>query len=125
MASVLDSSAVLALLKQEPGWEQVLAGLQQSVISSVNQAEVLRVLVRGGASPTDARRALVRLHLPIIAFDSADAVEAAEVAQIAPELSLGDCACLALARARSADQVLTADRAWGHADFGVRVILIR
>jgi PIN domain nuclease of toxin-antitoxin system len=103
----------------------VLAALGDSVISSLNAAEVLRVLVRSGASPADAKRAFARLHLPVIAFDYDDAAEAVEVARLAPELSLGDCACLALARRRGAAEVLTADRAWTTCDFGVPLTLIR
>lgn len=125
MHSVLDSSAILALLHQEPGGRAVLPFLSNAVISSVNAAEVLRVLVRSGASLPDAKRAFARLHLTVIAFQPDDAAAAVEVAQLAPELSLADCACLALARLRKASEVVTADRIWTKFDFGVTVKLIR
>jgi len=115
----------LALLHQEPGGRAVLPLLADAIISSVNAAEVLRVLVRSGASLADAKRAFARLHLTVIAFQPDDAAAAVEVAQLAPELSLADCACLALARLRRASGVVTADRIWTRFDFGVPVKLIR
>ena len=124
MAKVLDSSAILALLQNEPGSEVVLSALSDSEVSSVNAAEVLRVLVRRGASIGDARRIFARLHVPVSPFDYDQAAKAAEVGTLAPHLSLGDCACLALANLRSVE-VLTADRSWSAVDFGVPVVLIR
>ena len=41
MAKVFDSSAVLAFLYEEPGWEKVLPDLPGGVMSAVNAAEVL------------------------------------------------------------------------------------
>jgi PIN domain nuclease of toxin-antitoxin system len=125
VAKVLDSSAVLAVLGQEPGWARVIAALEDSMMSSLNAAEVLRVLVREGVSVLDAGRAFRRLHLVVIPFGMEDAEEVAEISRIAPELSLGDCACIALARVREAEAVLTGDRAWARFELGVRITLIR
>jgi PIN domain nuclease of toxin-antitoxin system len=121
----LDSSAVLALLLRAKGAEVVLDDLAAGSISSVNAAEVLRVLARSGLAPADARRAFARLQLAVIPFDYDQALEAATVAQRAPHLSLGDCACLALARHLHAAEVLTADKAWAKIDCGARVKLLR
>ena len=41
MAKVFDSSAALAFLYEEPGWEKVLPDLPGGVMSAVNAAEVL------------------------------------------------------------------------------------
>ena len=41
--SVLDSSAFLAMLKTEPGWDRVVVALPTAAISSVNAAEVYSV----------------------------------------------------------------------------------
>lgn len=94
-------------------------------IGSVNAAEVLRVLARDFGGPEEAVVVLSTLKLPVVDFTAADAVEAARVSQVAPELSLGDCACLAVAKRRGADAVLTADRIWARHDFGVPVTLLR
>jgi ribonuclease VapC len=125
MVKVLDSSAVLALLQNEPGSNVVLSALSDAVMSSLNAAEVLRVLVRGGASSRDAKRIFARLNVPVAPFDYEQASEVLEVSILAPYLSLGDCACLALARLKSAGQVLTADRVWKSTNFGVPVVFIR
>jgi ribonuclease VapC len=125
MVKVLDSSAALALLQNEPGSDLVFSALDDALMSSLNVAEVLRVLVRSGASSSDAKRIFARLQVPVSAFDYEQAVEALEIGILAPQLSLGDCACLALARLRSAAEVLTADRVWKSTNFGVPVVLIR
>lgn len=125
MSTVLDSSAVLALLQAESGSETVLRALPDALISAVNVAEILRVLVRSGVAPTEARRAFDRLHLTIVPFGPEHAEECMEVARHAPSLSLGDCACLALARLAHASEVITADREWTRHRLGVKVTLVR
>jgi PIN domain nuclease of toxin-antitoxin system len=125
MAKVLDSSALLAVLQHEPGGERVLAQLEDCIISSVNAAEVLRVSMRNGVKPADARRSFLRFQLPVLPFGYDDASVVAEIALVTPHLSFGDCACIALARRESASEVLTADRAWAGSKFGVKIILIR
>lgn len=124
MPIVLDSSAVLALLNGERGADGVLAALGESIVSAVNAAEVLRVLVKKGATPADGRRVLARLHLQTVEFTGEDLAAVAEITQRAPQLSLGDCACLALGKRLGAG-VLTADRAWASVDLEIAVRLIR
>lgn len=125
MASVLDSSAVLAVLFEEPGAHVVAATIGDAVVSSVNFAEIIRVAMRKGSDANGARVSFSQLNLPVWPFGYAEAGEAAGIWELAPHLSLGDCACIALARSQSAEEVLTADRAWAGIDFGVPVRLIR
>ena len=125
MVSVLDSSAALAVLFAERGQEVVMPVLDGALISSVNASEVLRVLQRRGSGAADARTVFRELKLRVLAFDFDDAAAAAEIGDTTPYLSFGDCACIALARRESADQVLTADRIWAETDLGVKVRLIR
>ena len=90
MTKVLDASAVLALLRRERGFAQVTAALPQAVMSAVNAAEVMRVLVRAGASPIDARRAFARLHLSVIPVSEQDVATVAEMAKLTPdEIAVG------------------------------------
>jgi ribonuclease VapC len=124
MTRILDTSAVLALLRHERGSAQVAAALPEALMSAVNAAELMRVLVRGGASPADARRVFARLDLSVIPFSEQDVPAVAEMANLTPRLSLGDCACLALGK-RMGTEVLTADRAWASLELGVPVRLIR
>ncbi len=123
---VLDASAVLAVLKREPGAERVRAVLDRAAIGAVNAAEVQSKLVDLGLS-RDAAEARIRfLGCPILAFSEDQAIEAGSmIAQTRRlGLSLGDRACLALAIDRKA-AVYTTDRAWTSLPLGIQVEVIR
>jgi len=110
---VLDASALLALLQQEPGAARVAEVLPDAWISAVNLSEVVAKLIDHGV-PTDALiPALGQLGLKVHAFDGEAAIRAGElrVATRAFGLSLGDRACLTLAQALGA-VAMTADRMW-------------
>lgn len=110
---VLDASALLALLHNEPGWERVAAVLGSCVISSVNYSETISKLIERGMGESEARKALNYVQCEVIGFTEADAWETARLRAEtkAAGLSLGDRACLGLAR-RLELPVLTTDRAW-------------
>lgn len=123
--AVLDSSAVLALLLLEPGHERVLAILPGALISSVNVAEVLTKLCERGVPLSEALIAFHRAGAEVIDFDESQAILAAELREQtrALGLSLGDRACLALAKLKGLE-VFTADQAWAKLD-DHKVVLIR
>ncbi len=123
---VADASAVLAMLDREPGHQRVAAELPSTVMSAVNLAEVVTGLINKGFPAAEARRATVSLDIETIALDSdlALAVGTLREATRSHGLSLGDRACLALARHLNLP-ALTADRAWVNLDIGVEVRLIR
>lgn len=125
---VLDASAVLALLLQEPGNEVAGDALRDGVVSVVNFAEAAAVLARRGGTPAETQGplALISGHVIPADIDQALAAGLMETVTRAIGLSLGDRFCLALARRLGATAV-TADRAWlGIADaVGVEVRLIR
>ena len=112
---LLDTSAVLGYLQQEPGWEivasEILAG--HASICVVNQTEVLSKLCDKGMSWPDAQKAFSKLALLAEPFTADTALEAARLRPLTREhgLSLGDRACLAAARLRQC-AVLTGDRDW-------------
>lgn len=111
---VLDASAVIAFVRDEPGASVVRAALdQRCVISAVNLAEVLTKMQDKGATPEQSEYAARVLDLELADFDTAAAQTCARLraATRAQGLSLGDRACLALARHLNAP-VLTADRPW-------------
>jgi len=125
-AVVLDASALLALLFAEPGAETVADAIAAAaVIGAVNLSEVATVLVRHQQDPAELL-APVRAQLPVEPFTDQDAIAAAALyPQTASRgLSLGDRACLALAR-RLRGPALTAEQAWTQLDIGVDVQLIR
>jgi PIN domain nuclease of toxin-antitoxin system len=124
--AVLDASALLALLNQEEGAERVAPFVADAVISTVNLAEVITRLALAGMPETAIRETLAFLPLESVPFDVGQAIE---VGLLAPTtkpsgLSLGDRACLVLARRLNAT-VVTADQAWVDIDAGVAVELIR
>lgn len=122
---VLDSSAVLALLLNESGSAAVAAVLPGAWLSSVNLAEVVSKLGDRGMPAKDAREAVEALGAQIADFDIEQACLAGELrtATRAAGLSLGDRACLALARIQGV-AALTADTAWATLS-GFDVTLIR
>jgi ribonuclease VapC len=122
----LDASALIALLFREPGHERVSAQIDAACISSVNLVEVIARLLRSGIGMDESSRMIARVGIEAVALEPA---AARDVAMLIAEtrsagLSLGDCACLALAKARDIP-ALTTDRAWAKLDIGVEVELIR
>jgi PIN domain nuclease of toxin-antitoxin system len=110
---VLDSSAILALINLEKGHEKVQATLPQASISSVNLAEVLSKFAERNLSVEESYEDLMQLGLRVVDFDSEQAQKTADLRPATRHLglSLGDRACLALAKSLKATAV-TADRAW-------------
>ncbi len=116
---VLDASALLAYLRDEPGAEvvaEVVAG--GATISAVNLTEVLSRAADRGADPVRLADELTRGGLlagavAVEPFTAGDAIEAARLRPLTRQagLSLAGRACLALARRLQA-ATLTADRAW-------------
>lgn len=110
---VLDSSAILAVLNQEPGADKAIAYFPDSVVSSVNAAEVLTKLIENSNDIEIAKKAFELLQLTVVDFETVHAEKAAELRPLTKNLglSLGDRSCLALAIQAKATAV-TADKAW-------------
>ena len=124
--SVLDSSAVLAVLFGEDGAENAIPHLTAGCISTVNVAEVVTRAIKVGASFEAVRDFLSRLGLEVVPFDLQNALTAGSLQPLAGphNLSLGDRACLALGLT-AGRSVVTADRRWANVPLGVAIILIR
>lgn len=120
---VLDASAVLALLQNEPGADHVWQYVPGARLSAVNAAEVVAKLVDAGSAAEEAGELLDRLGAEILPFDAGDVVPLARIRHGSRALSLGDRACLALAL-RLAVPAVTADRAWSGLQTGVEIQLI-
>ena len=125
-SAVLDASALLAFLHQEPGGEKVVSVLSRCVISAVNLAETYSQLARQGAALQAASHQIQRLQIPIIPFDNGQAMLTASLHNITrgQGLSLGDCVCLALGMSQKAI-VVTADRRWTALPIDVEIVQIR
>ena len=119
---LLDSSAILALLQRERGWERIVEVLPASSISAVNYAEVWKKLIDGGIPKPDVQSVLSALHLNVIPFGPAEAAWSVDF--IHPGVSLADRACLGTAR-HTGLPVLTGDRLWLEIRQTVEVELFR
>ncbi len=123
---VLDSSAVLALLSLEVGYQRVAELLDRSVISSVNLAETINKLAQK-ASADEVRQLLRPLELQIEDWSEDLAYRSAEFTRFNKShgLSLGDRACLTLAKHLRATAV-TSDRTWRRIpSLGVPIMIFR
>ena len=125
---VLDASALLCLLFDEPGADRVERVLPEAVISAANLAEVIAKLVDRGLDGNEALADLRELDLNVVALDRAQAEAAGLLRSAAHKvrLSLGDWACLALAQQRRMPLLTTVQRqAEVASTIGVTVELIR
>ena len=124
---VLDASAILAILNQEPGAEKLtLAVLSGAVSSTVNLAEVQTRLVSKGGVPDEAWEDALSTVREAIPFSEEQAkIAGGLVSQTrALGLSLGDRACLALGIQLGAP-VYTTDQAWKKLKLGISIHLLR
>jgi PIN domain nuclease of toxin-antitoxin system len=124
--AVVDASAVLALLRDEPGAAGIAALEATPMISAVNLLEVRLVMRRQGV-PEDTVAAIVdALHLRVVPFvgQLIPLAAAIHAAGRRKGLSLADAICLATAQALQLP-VYTADRAWRDVVDGVEVRWVR
>ena len=126
MSYVVDASAMLAFVNNEPGSEAVESVLDNAIISTVNLAEVGAKLVDKGMTVEEARQVRTSLGLQVRDFDESLAEESVRLRSVTKSggLSLGDRACLALAVLEKAE-VLTTDRIWAELDIGCDIRVIR
>jgi PIN domain nuclease of toxin-antitoxin system len=137
---VLDASAVLTFLAEEPGWEYVDERFEDVLISAVNFGEVLYKVAEEGSDPQGTAVDLVSYGLRVIPLTAEHAArlpalrEVDRAARLAASgsrpgqtaahpgsrpsrrpgrrtLSLADLCCLALAW-ESSTPVVTGDRHW-------------
>ncbi len=124
---VLDSSALLAVIHREPGFEKLTSHLlTHAAVSTVNLAEVQAKLVSAGWNTEEAWEDATSAVSEIVPFTGDQARKAGSMISETRSLglSLGDRACLALALSRMAP-VYTADRAWKNLKLGISIHLIR
>ena len=123
---VLDASALLAMLQGEAGGEAVEPLLSGAVMSSVNWSEVIQKALEREVEVTGLREDVEALGLTILPFTADQAERTARLRAPTRDLglSLADRACLALA-AELGLSAITTDRAWGEADLGLEVRILR
>lgn len=126
MSVVLDASALLAFLHDEPGGEKVSAVLEGARVSTVNWTEVLQKALQRDVDVAGMRQEFTQVG---VSFEPFTAQQAETAASLWPRtrnhgLSLADRACLALAMDKQLP-VLTADRAWTGLAMGIEIRVVR
>jgi PIN domain nuclease of toxin-antitoxin system len=124
---VLDASAILAIIFQERGAENLTDDLMDlAVASTVNLAEVQSKLIKKGLDPQEAWEDALSLVTAAEPFTSEQARIAGDLITKTEKygLSLGDRSCLALAIALKAP-VYTTEQVWKNLKVGVPIHVIR
>lgn len=112
-SAVLDASAVLALVRDEPGGDKVAPFVGRAAISAVNLQEVVKDLMVSGLPEAIIRALLAELRLDVRAHDTEAAYAAAALHEQTREYGrgLGDRSCMALALSLNLP-ALTTDHEW-------------
>lgn len=125
---VLDSSAILAFVFDEPGAGMVAEHMDaDAAVSAVNWSEVVQKLAYRGKDAGQLAAWVLALGPQVEPFDreAAEAAAALYPGTVRFGLSLGDRAALTLAQSLDVP-VLTADRTWAEIpDLEIAVSLIR
>lgn len=126
MAVVLDASALLAYLREEPGAEVVDGLLADAVMASVNWAEVVQKALSAGVDVDGMQADLQALGMRVEPFLPVDGDRAGRLWPLTRQLglSLADRACLSLGL-RLDLTVVTCDRAWAQLPLNLEIQLLR
>lgn len=124
MSVLLDASAVLTWLQQEPGGADVRPLLDNGFITAANWSEVLQKVHQHGGDPDEVSLLLRALGLDVTEVTRADGERAAQLWNRSNPLALTDRLCLAVAHRLDLPAV-TAESHWTASDSGIEVQVIR
>ncbi len=126
MSLVLDASALLAFLHNEPGGDRVSAALDGARVSAVNWSEVLQKSLQRKADIDGMRQEFSEVGVVFESFSPEQAEIAAHLWADTKGhgLSPADRSCLALALDKRLP-VMTADRKWGELSLDLDIRLLR
>ena len=124
--ALLDASALLALLQNEPGADEVVQALPTGAISAANLSETVAKLVQKGVPEKRATSAVLSFDLDVLVVNETVALAAGELAKQGKQLglSLGDRICLATGKLAGIP-ILTTDQRWLELPKSYRVNAIR
>lgn len=110
---LLDTSAIIALLKKEPGYKLLEGIISNSAISLVNLSELVSVLSRSNIPENEIDDIIMDIVPEIIPFCENVCIKAGKLARLTKDygLSLGDRACIATACHYNME-IYTTDKIW-------------
>ena len=110
---VLDASALLALIQDEPGANVIKPLLKNAVMSTINVVECLTVLQRFEMLPSEGYCLIQEIIQKIVSFEPYHIQKCAELQSVTKSkgLSLGDRACITLGLHLNLP-IYTADKIW-------------
>lgn len=124
--SIIDSSALLAVIYNETGMDKAKEYFDNSYMSVINAAECLIVLTRNGMPENVAQNLLESIISKFLPCEYHDAELIAKVknANSTLGLSLADCTCISLGN-KLGLQIITADKEWTQVESKSKIICIR
>ncbi len=124
--SLIDSSALLAVIYNERGMEKAQEYFENSYMSVVNAAECFIVLNKNGMPFDIAQNLLESIISKFIPLEYNDAKIIAQIKNTNKDisLSLGDSTCIAIGNKLDL-QIITADKAWLQVQSKSKIICIR
>lgn len=122
----LDASALMAVIRREPGADVVEARMAGALICAVNASEAVMRSVEKGFSEDLVAALISSQQLALVPFDVELAFSTARLRPATKHLGLSfaDRACIATA-IRAKATAVTADRSWATLDLPCPVELIR
>lgn len=128
MAYVFDTSVLIAVIKEEFGFEEALEYLQNQVwMSSINLAEFFAwAMLHSDSKEKELLEFIKDLKIQVVDFDLKTALDSAKIITKTKQygLSLGDRACLMLGKNLNLP-VITCDKVWDKVKMGCEVVVLR
>jgi PIN domain nuclease of toxin-antitoxin system len=124
---LFDSSALLTLIQQETGYEELEEVVANAVISSVNLSEVISVLSRSMVPSEKIKEVINSSITDVVPFSWDEAILSGELINQTKAfgLSLGDRACIATGILYNL-KVYTTDQIWRKLKLkGFELVLVR
>lgn len=122
MSVVLDASALLAWVFDQPGGDEVRTQIEGALMAAPNWSEVLQKAQQLGLDADEVGDTTLAFGLSVVGVDREDASSAARLWTRGRPLSLADRFCLAVGE-RLDLPVWTCDRSW--AAVSDRVVVLR
>lgn len=110
---IVDASALIAMIQDEPGADRVESVIHECSNSSVNWSEVVQKLIKYAPLAAEIRADLEAIGLRIVPFTAEQAEACAALWEPCRSfgISLADRVCLQLGQL-TGELILTADRGW-------------